>query len=749
MANAQEPSLATSLIDRFLPNFSSAEPLENNGITMSEIRAMLYRQRKLIFPTIVAGPVLALGVTWMMPAIYEGTVSVKIDNERAKILEGQDLDPTVTTSDTGRYLATQASIVTSRSLATQVADEMALARDDRFLLSMGKKVKNDGLSKKDADAARREQVITLLQQTVKMATPTDNRVATISFRSRNPQIAAQVANTYADKYIGQNVLQRYEMNAYARKILKNQVTQTQQELRAAEQKAIDYARQYHLIDIGDAASGADEGKGNGGTKDTGNGRSIVTANLVAINDAYAAAQAERIAAEGRWHVAQSASPLDLPEGRNSPSIQGLMQSRAATASQLAQLRKRYAANRPEVQEAAAQLASIESQIATVGQNIRASIRAEYLGALHKEQELAKSRSDLSAQSLGEQERRVQLNLIVRDADTLRRQLGDLLTRLNQIESAADVDTNNIAIIDKARVPDDPVSPIMWRNLLIGLVAGVTLAISTALLRELFDETLQRPEDVEDKLRLPLLGVVPATLTNVLDSLNDGKSGLAEAYYSVRSTIDYASGGDVKKLILITSSSPAEGKSTTAYALAQDFARAGRRVLLVDADTRAPSQHRLLKHARNLSGLTDSIVHQKPFTETIHQSETPDLYFMPLGARPANPAHLLSSDVIAPFLNRLKEMFDVVIVDAPPVMGLADAPLLARHMDAVIFIAEAGRAHNGQAKIALRRLRDNGAHVLGAVLTKFNPVESGYGQSTGYYYYYNYRYERALPEGETA
>lgn len=749
MANAQEPTLASSFLDRFLPQSASAEQLENRGITMSEIRAMLYRQRKLIFPVSLAGPLLALGVTWMMPSIYEGTVSVKIDNERAKILEGQDLDPNVAASDTGRYLATQSKIITSRSLATQVADELSLARDDRFILSMGSKVKKDGLSKKDADAAQREQVITLLQQNIKMATPTDNRVATITFRSRNAQIAAQVANTYADKYIGQNVLQRYEMNAYARKILKNQVDQTQQQLRATEQKAIDYARQYHLIDIGDASSGADEGKGNGGNKDTGNGRSIVTANLVAINDAYAQAQADRIAAEGRWRVAQASSPLDIPEGRNNPSLQGLLQSRATAAAQLAQLRKRYASTRPEVQEAAAQLASTEAQIAEVGQNIRTSIRNEYDAALRKERELAKSRTDLSTQSLGEQERRVQLNLIVRDADTLRRQLGDMLTRLNQIESAADVDTNNIAIIDKAQVPEDPVSPILWRNLLIGLMAGVTLAVAAAMLRELFDETLQRPEDVEDKLRLPLLGVVPSTNQDVLESLRDGRSGVAEAYYSVRSTIDYASGGDVKKLLLVTSSSPGEGKSTTAYALAQDFARAGRRVLLVDGDTRAPSQHRMLNHSRKLAGLTECLIHQKPVEEAIYQGDIQGLSYMPLGARPSNPVHLLSSDVVPPFLARLKSMFDVVIIDAPPVMGLADAPLMARLVDAVIFIAEAGKAHNGQAKIALRRLRDNGARVLGAVLTKFNPVESGYGQSTSYYYYYNYRYNEGAPAGEAA
>ena len=746
MDSVQTPAQESSLLDRFLPTTTAADHSEDAGISVSEIRAMLYRQRKFIFPMVLAGPLLAFGVTWMMPKIYEGTVSVKIDNERAKIIEGQDLNPAIAANDTGRYLATQSKIVASRAIAVQVAEELNLAKDNQFIQSMGESPVDENLPQKDRAAARKEQAIQLLQAKVKMDSPTDSRIAAITFRSRSPQLAALIANTYAAKYVGQNILERFEMNTYANKVLTTQVAETQKQLRATEEKAIEYARSNHLIDIGDASSGADNGSGGG--KDTGNSRSVVTANLVSINDAFIKAKADRVSAEQRWRTAQGSPALDLPEARSHPTLQALLANRATAAAKVAQLRKRYAPNRAEVQEAQAELSATDAEIAAISQNIKNSIKNEYLDSSRTEIELSKERSDLSAASLSEQEKRVQLNMIVRDADTLRKQLGDLLTRVNQVAAAADINTNNITIIDRAEVPDTPVSPKLMLNLLVGVVAGLAFALSAALVRELFDETLQRPEDVEGKLKLPLLGVVPWTQDNVLEALADAKSGMNEAYYSARTSTDYASGGKIKKVLMVTSSSPSEGKSTTAFALAHDFANADRSVLIIDADTRVPSQHRFFGIKRKHAGLTDCLMHDMAIEDAVVQTNTPGLAFLPLGARPANPVHLLSSEIVGPFFEKLRERYDVIIVDAPPVMGLADAPLLARLVDAVIFVTEAGRAHNGQAKIAIRRLRDNGARILGVVMTKFNPIESGYGDSRYQYYYYKYNYGRAQREGST-
>lgn len=722
-------------LDRFLPGTEDHAEDAGFKISLGDLRAMLWRQRKFLVLITLGVVLLGLALTMLMTPRYQALASVRIDNESVKIVEGQDLDPVVAIGDTSRYLNTQTQIVASRSLAARVNAALRLDRDTGFITAMGGKLPDGSLSARDRDSARREAVLQLLQKNVEMKITPDSRIGGIGFTSRDPALAARIANSYAANYIEQNVQTRYDTNAYARKVLTEQVAEAQAQLQATERRAIDYARKYRLIDTGDAASGADDGKG-GTSRDSGTARSITTASLIQLNENFIDARSQRIAAEAQWRAAQGSHGYDLPEGRTNGAVQGLLNARADQAARLSELRARYKDGNPEVQEAAAKLRETERQLDAVGRSIKGSIQSEYRAAIGREQALSAARERVADATLAEQDRRVALNLIARDAETQRRQLNDMLTRLNQIASASDITTNNLSLLDAARVPTDPVSPNLRKNMVAALLAGLALAFLVAFGREALDDTLRSPDDAEKKLGLPLLGTTPYVPETTMQDAEERNGELSEAYYSIRATIDYASAGAVKKTLLVTSSQPSEGKSTTAIAIARDFARIGRKVLLIDGDLRNPSLHRSFGLSREI-GFMNVLMNTAPIEQARVQSDLPNLHLLPLGPIPPNPVQILSSGLIQEFLGKMREQYDIIVVDSAPVMGLADAPMLSRMADYVVLIVEANRAHFGQAKSAVRRLQDAGANMLGIVMTKFRFREAGY--SYDYHYsYYSYR-----------
>ncbi len=711
---------------------------EKGGIRLPDVIALIRREQWLIGGFSLAGPLAAIALTALTPPVYQAVLMLKIDNERAKIVEGQALvDPIVELSDTGRYLATLSKLTTTRSLAISVMESLSLDKDDNFLKSMGASVPSTSLPAAQRENERREAVVYLLSENVGMLAPGDSRIVNITFNSRSPALAAAIANAYGDRFLAQNVQQQANANAYATKILRSQVEETRAQLSEAETKAITYAQENNLIDASDAASGADNGNGNG--KESGGAKSITTASLVAMNSNYNGAKAARIAAEERWRTADAAAGANFPEARENGTLQSLTQQRGAAVTNLEKLRTHYVATQPDVVEAEANIHALDQQISDCIRTIKLSIKAEYTTALRAEQAIHEQTDALAHDTIEEQRKRVELNLLARDADTSRQQLRDLLTRLNQVTSAADVDNNNMVIVDKAEQPATPVSPNLLKNLLVGILAGIGLGVLAAFVRQVVDDTLHTPEDVEVKLGLPLLGVTPWVGDAIDEELKRPLSGLREAYHSIRTAVDFASGGNHQKVIQVTSSASDEGKSTASLAIAQDFARIGRKVLLVDCDMRRPSLYKHFGITKETQGLSDVILGLVDYKDACLTDEELGLAFLPMGTIPNNPSPLLSSDALTEFFAARRTEFDVIVIDSPPVIGLADSPLLARHSDSVIFVVEASRAHYGQVKSAIRRMRNHGANVLGAIVSKYDAQTSGYGYQYGYGYGYGYGY----------
>ncbi len=504
------------------------------------------------------------------------------------------------------------------------------------------------------------------------------------------------------------------------------VVQRVSQARVPERQLIDYARAARLID---ARTGI---VGDGGAQGP---RSLTTSNLVEINQAYSEARAARVQAQQRWSQAQRTPAMNLPEVLGNPTVQQLTQNRAELQAQYQEQTQRRRPEHPEVLQLAARIREIDQQINTIAGSIRNSIREQYRVAASQEEALQANVGQLQNATLAEQDRGVRYNILTREVDTARQLYEALLQRFREVSAAAGITANNIAIIDRADPPLAPVWPRPMLNVALGAAGALALALMLIFARERWYDTIRSSHEIEDKLRVPLLGIVPILEkgSSPALALQDPRSSLSEAYSAVRTALELADQDGMPPSLMITSSRQGEGKSTTSYGIARDFASSGKTVLLVDADLRKPSLHRVLG-AENRMGLSNVLARQRVLREAIQATSVERLYLLPSGPLPPNPAQLLGSTSLRHKLAEFAEHFDLIVIDAPPVMGLSDTVRLSAAVSGTVFVIEADGAQAGQVRASLERLRKAHANILGAVLTKFDARRSGYAYGYDYYGY---------------
>ncbi|MDE1467464.1 GumC family protein [Aurantiacibacter sp. D1-12] len=699
-------------------------------INFGAIRAMLWRQRWILAGTIVLALVFAVIFTLLMTPIYAATSAVRVDPQATQLIEGQEIvDPYIGANEIDRYLQTLTHELTSRAMAEKVEESLDLANNAAFLGFEDEAALTSGFSANEA--VREGMAADKLQGSLEVEVPLLTSVINITVKSTDPELAAAIANAYAENFLSSDVERALEANSYALEFLDNQIAELRDELQAAERQAIDYARANRLVgEPLQAESGAQGSEAGSGTPNT-----LAAANLREVNQRFIAARAARIAAEQRWRNVSNTPPAELPEVQASAHVQELRTQLAQAEAQLRQLRNRYRDDYPEVQQLLVQIETMQRNVALAGAEIKSAIRDEYDVARGQEQALAAELARLSDVTLDEQDRRVQFNLLDREVVALRSQLESLLSRYNQIASAANLQSSNATLLDRAVVPGGPVSPNLFQNLIIALVLATGLAIALAILREVLDDRMRSTDDVERVLGLRALGLTPSVQeAEIKDDIVDTFSHLSESYASIRATLDFRLAKDNLKIIQFTSSQAGEGKTTTAIALARRYAMLDRKVLLIDADMRRPSVSRNLTGDRPAKGLIEVLMGEASLADVLLQTGVEGLDVVGLARLPNEPVELLSSGVLPDFLEEQRAIYDVILLDSSPVMGIADAPLLARAVDATVFVVEANRAHNGQAKAAVQRLREVGGNVVGAVLTKFRALEAAGDYSYAYQYY---------------
>ncbi|GAA0314772.1 hypothetical protein GCM10009087_26500 [Sphingomonas oligophenolica] len=722
--------------DRGYLEMAYPEDAPGFGIDFRQIYIILRRNIWLIVGVIFLALVLGFIGTLLMTPKYVATASVQIDQEADKILSSDDVQPSSAYQDADRFLQTQTDVLRSRSMAIRVTQELGLSGDPKFLAAMKVQVP-PAVDDVRRQRALRDLTINLVQNNLDVVLPRDSRVVKISFTSPDPELAAKLANTYATSFITNNLQRKYESSSYARSFLGKQLAEAKTRLEQSERDLNDYAREAGLIKTSDPNPGGMSGP-----------RSVTTASLIQLNQAANAAKADRIAAEQKWREVEGVPLLNIPDVLANGTVQSLLQQKATKTAELMDERARHRDDYPSIQQTKAQIAELTSQITAIASSIRSSIRGQYEVALRQEQSLDSQVSSLKGETLSEQDRGVRYNILSREADTNRTLYDGLLQRYKEVSAAAGVSSNNISVIDEAEVPGSPSSPKLFLNLALSILAGMVLAAIIVFVREQIDDAVRVPEDIERKLGLGVLGVIPRsegeeTLKQQLDS---PRSVISEAYYALRTALSYSTPRGLPRSLLITSSQPSEGKTTSSYAIATNFARLGLRVVLIDADMRRPSLHTLLG-MKNDIGLSTILTRQSDLPDATKATAEPNLAFVPSGPIPTSPTDLLGGPVMAEILHELTNHFDLIVIDGPPVLGLADAPIVAALVEATIFIVESNRGHRGATKGAVRRLR--GAHIslIGAVLTKFDPKKTGDTQYYGYNYYTYGSNARLIGSGE--
>lgn len=721
-------SSRASWTDQYLPGAGESDHSQPSSlINLSMIRGLLFRQRIILIGVITTALVLGLILTLLTKPIYQSTATVRIDPDGANIVQGQDLAPTIATNEIDRYMKTQGSVIMSQRMAYQVVDSLKLEQNPEFLGEVAAEGRPAGITDKQWREELRDEAADMVQSGVSVDIPIDNRVIAINYRSGSPLLARMIADSYADNFVQADVRRALEANVYAQKYLQEQIVEISSKLQEAERAANTYAKANRIVSN-------PLGAPTGDPKDAAPaGPTITVANLASVNGNYTQARAQRIAAEQRWAAVAAIPAAQLPEVQQNSAVQDLYSERGKVVTQLSELRQRYGDNYPQVKELKARVASLDSQIGKMSADIKNGIRDLFVIAQRQEQALSNELNKVSDQTLDEQDRRVQFNLLDRQAGALRTQLASLLERYNQISSAANVRSGSISKLDAATQPGGPVTPNLIKNMLVALILGVGVAVVLAVLREAFDDRLRSSDDVERKLGTPLLGFTPYVPDDeVKEQADDPFSALMEAYSSLRTSIDFAITGS-NRVIQVTSSQPSEGKSLTTSVIAKKYAQLGRKTLLIDADLRKPTIANLFGSKRSSTGFAEVLLGDVSLADALLKNTPENLDVLPIGSIPSNPVELLSSQLLGDFIAKCRNDYSVIIIDSSPVMGLADAPLISRHVDGVVFIVEANRSQFGQTKSAIRRLRNAGARIAGVVLTKYRSAEAG----LSYDYMYNY------------
>ena len=690
------------------------------------------RWKWAIIGSIVVGAAAALIITLLMTRQYSATATLEIAREEARIVNIEGIEPEAGTVDQEFY-QTQYGLLESRSLAARVARELRLTENRAFLDLHGISDTPGTLASErpldNRPAARQQrlrEVVDVLLANVSVSPIRLSRLVDLTYTSPDPELAARIANAWAQLFIQSNIERRFEATAYARTFLEGRLRELRARLDQSERALVGYAANQRIINVNTP-----------GPEGTGGERPITADDLVAYNTALAEARSQRIAAENA--LRQASGPGASTASVNNTAIAGLRQRRAEAAAELARLRSQFESEYPPVQALTAQVAQLDRTIAAEEGRIVSSLRGEFRQAQGREAELASRVEGLKDDLIDLRRRSIQYNILQREVDTNRALYDGLLQRYKEIGIAGGVGTNNISVVDQARIPQRPSSPRPLLNLLLGLLVGAALGAALALALEQMDEAITDPEEMESVLGLPSLGVVPKLDSdNPQEELQDRRSALTEAYLTIKTNLQFATPHGVPRSLLITSTRAAEGKSTTAMALAMVLSRQGVRVVLIDSDMRSPSLHQRLDIA-NETGLSSILSGNARWDSVVQPTSLGSVQAITAGPHPPNAADLLSGPWMDTLLGELTAHFDHVIIDAPPMLGLADAPLLANKVGGVVYVVESFGVQSRAAKLALNRLRNSNAQVLGAVLTKFESRKASYGY--GYDYGYGYGSEK--------
>lgn len=710
---------------------------------LREYLRVLIKRKWVVLGTLAAIFGASLVATLRITPIYDAVGSIAINKPDPML---QNL------RDSGNYnadyydptdLDTEVRILRSDLLALQVIKQLNLDQMPEFgghgaATSSSLALTTDAF---EPDSAKANALLGAFKGSLHVVLEPNTRIIDIHYRSTNKELAARVVNTLANTYIEQNFKTRFESTMQASDWLSRQLVDLQMKVETSQEKLVKYQKEHQILGIDEK-------------------QNITTAKLDELNKELTTAESARMEKESVFRLADGGDTESAAAVANSTSVKGsgsssglldkLQSTKADLKIQIAQVSTQFGPAYPKLAELNNQLQEIDSQIQGEMKKVGGRLRGDYLAALQRENMLRGALEQQKQQANKLNESAIEYSLLKRDFETNRTLYEGLLQKLKEAGVTAGLRSNNIRPVDIARTPGAPAEPNVPRNLGFALALGLTSGIGLAFLLEGVDNTVRTPEQAQIISGLPSLGMIPlgsrttpeANPTRLsvaaskeaveLITLSRPQSQMSESYRALRTSLLLTSLGAPPKTILITSALPQEGKTTTSINTATVLAQKGTRVLLIDADLRRPSIHKTLGMGPR-AGLSNVLTGGTTLQDaTVRSTMLPNLFILPAGTPPPNPAELLASSQMMDLLAELREQYDHIILDTPPTLSVTDAVVLSTRADAVVLVIRSGQT----TKPALRRSRDIlaqvNARVAGVLL---NAVDL---DSPDYYYYYEYQ-----------
>ena len=686
---------------------------------IQRIWRIVWLNRFLVAGIVALCVIVAVIITLLATPQFTSTTRVQINRIEANVSDVEGVEASSSMLRYEEFYTTQYALLQSQALAERVSRTLNLPEDPEFLQEFEVPEESPIISGRPAEA--NEAVGRLILERIAVSPVRASALIDIELATPSPTLSARILRAWVTEFIATSVERRYAATNDARELLQNRLEELRERLEDSERELVNYSSQTGIFAV-NGAGGAD------GTTTTSN--TMIGNDLSAMNQALTQARADRIAAQSALQAGS--------ETVNDPVATTLRAQKAQLEAERANLLTRFSPEYPPIQALDAQIASLNNDLTNTASRDRQTLQRAYDAALAREQSLQSQVRGIQSDFVTEQNALIQYNILRREVDTSRELYDGLLQRFKEI-GVAGVEASNVAIVDPPTVPTSRSSPNLFFNLLLALVAGAVFSGIVLFIKEQIDRSLRDPVDVRDILGIPLLGAIPRRPSEtLLEEISDPKSEVAEAYLSIATLLDLATPEGVPKRLLLTSAGPNEGKSSSSYAIARQLAKRGKRIALVDLDLRNPSLGKMLdlKEKRGMSSLITG--HDTLDSGLIHEIE-PNLFVVLTGPKPPNPGDLISSERTQEIINELATRFDHVVIDAAPILGLADAPVLSSRVDAVVLIIEANRARLRQLSRAIDRVHNMSGNVIGGVVTKLDSRNADYGYGYGYGYGFGYGY----------
>ena len=578
----------------------------------------------------------------------------------------------------------------------------------------------------------------------------DTRLIDIRFRHSDPAVAAKIVNAVADTFVLSNLERKSETNTSTGDFLQKRVAELQSRIRTGEEQLANYAKNNKIISL-DA------------------GQNVVVERLSGLNRQLLEAENERKLAEAEFRAARTPDASRALAETATKDIIDTEGKLNVLRQKRAQLLVRYTAEWPEVQEVDKQIAELERQVTSISgrasSNIKTNFETRYRQTLAREQAVRNAFNEQRGATVEQNEAAINYRILQQEIATNKTLLDNLLQRSRENDVVMAGMPNNIYVVDYALTPDAPVAPKRSQSVMLAFLLALAFGIGLALFLEYLNDTVRSSDDVERLLRLPALAVIPAVgglarrrlpganaLMRRVDNQPellidaDARSPLAEAYRHLRTSVLLSQAGHPPKTLLVSSSLPGEGKTTTTVNTAMSLAQTGARVVVIDADMRRPRLHSIFGEGnkRGLSTILSSNMDTAGMLANIVAHEASGLHLLCSGPVPPNPAELIGSEQMRRLIATLVDAgYDHIVIDSPPIASFTDSVLISTMVDGVLLVVHGGKSSRSVVRRSRQILQDVGAKILGVVLNNINL------RSHDYYYqrYYQQSYYTSEPEAE--